>query len=486
MSILDKFDNLNLTPVSGTDAAFLISESPNSPMHIGSGTIVEGSLSFDDFKAILKASIHKMPKFRKRLISVPFNVDFPYWIDDPNFDIDIHIQRIALPKPHNWSTLRELASSIFSTPLDMRRPPWSIHFIEGLDNASPVPKGSVAILTKIHHVMIDGMSGMDLMKLFFQPTPDKIKIEKNIPEYRPEPIPDDLSLLMKSYVNFLKEPLKLPKAASLLLAKNLKSKATKWMMPKNDLPNSSYSVPRTIFNGNISPRRTWGTAILELDRVKALKKAMDVTLNDVVLAICAGALRKYLLEKDKLPTLPLVANVPISVRSKSENNEMNNKISNLVVPIATHIEDPIERLEVIHEHTYRGKQKHKTMGAKTLSKMADAVPFGLVNLAAGIYSRYNLSKLHKPIFNVTISNVPGPQQPIYINGHKVFTTLAMGPLIDGLGLIIIILSYNGTLTISSTSDAKTMPDVDVFSRYIRESANELEAIILKEKGQKTN
>ena len=212
---------------------------------------------------------------------------------------------------------------------------------------------------------------------------------------------------------------------------------------------------------------------------------MNVTINDLVLAICAGGIRKYLLEKEKLPSQPLVANVPISIRKKDEEGEMNNKISNMLIPIATHIEDPIARLEAISEHTARGKVKHKAVGAIKLAEMADAVPFGLANLAAGVYSKYSLSEWHRPPFNVTISNVPGPQFPLYLNGNKVSSILGLTPVVEGLGLIIAVFSYNGQVSITSTSDTNTMPDADKFSRYIRESANELEALVLarKEKQQ---
>ena len=205
---------------------------------------------------------------------------------------------------------------------------------------------------------------------------------------------------------------------------------------------------------------------------------MDVSINDLILAICAGGIRRYLEEKEKLPTQPLVANVPISIRVKGDNQKMNNQISNMLVKIATHIKDPIERLEYIQEQTNLGKSKHKAVGAKALSKMADAVPFGLANLAAGLYTKYNIKEFHRPPFNVTITNVPGPQNPLYLKGHKIVGIFGLTPVLDGFGLIIAAFSYNGLVSITTTSDAKTMPDTDKFSRYIRESANELEELIL--------
>jgi len=478
--LFDKVINAQIEPISGYDAAFIYSETPKSPMHIASLTVVEGSLDYEEFKTGVANKLHLMERFRQRLVNVPFNVDYPFWADDPNFDIDLHVQHIRLPEPGDWSTLRKLTASIFSAPLDLRRPLWSIHFIEGITNIDQVPKDSVAILAKVHHVMIDGMSGVGVMGLLFSFTPESKQYEDEKPvPFQPQPLPNDITLLAKSYIGFLKNPLRVPRIAGKAMFNIMKSRAAKKMAIGSEAINPAYPVPHTIFNGHISPKRLWGTAIISLDRVKVLKKTMEVTINDIFLAICSGAIRKYLLEKDKLPSQPLVANVPVSVRSKESAKDINNQISNMMIPIATHVEDPIERLEMIQEQTIQGKIRHQALGANTLAEMANAVPFGLANLAAGVYSRYNLNELHRPPFNVTISNVPGPQIPLYLNGRKVDSILGLTPVVDGFGLIIAIFSYNGKVSITATSDAKTMPDIDVFARYLRESANDLESVILE-------
>lgn len=474
----------SIKQVSGSDAAFLYAESPSSPMHIATLIIVEDSLNFDDFRAIVASKLHLIPKFRKRLLNVPMNLDYPYWVDDPNFDLDLHINRVKLPDPSNWSTLREMTSSIFSSPLDLRRPLWSMTFIEGLDEVSQVPKGSVAIVSKVHHVMIDGSSGVGIMGILFDK--DLNDKDKEIPKpkpFEPDELPDELSLLIKSSQTFFKDPLRIPKLVSetafSFIKRNIKTQFTLKKPVKK-----TFSTPNTIFNNSVSPKRTWGTAILSFDRINTLRKTMNVSINDIILTICAGAIRKYLAEKEKLPVQPLVANLPISIRVKGEKQEMNNQISNMLVRIATHIKDPIERLEYIQEQTNRGKTRHKAVGAKALAKMADAVPFGLANLAAGLYTKYNIKEFHRPPFNVTITNVPGPQMPLYLRDHKILSIFGLTPVLDGFGLIIAAFSYNGLVSITTTSDATTMPDADKFSRYIRESANELEEIILAKGKQK--
>jgi len=483
--VQDALDS-SIQQISASDATFLYAETPKSPMHVGSVIIVEGSLKFEDFKKIIASKLHYIPKFRKRLLNVPMNLDFPYWVDDPNFDLDLQLHRTKLPDPSNWTTLRETTASIFSIPLDLRRPLWSIHFIEGIDEIPQIPKGSVAIVSKVHHVMIDGSSGVGIMGVIFDKEAKGKKTEIPKPkEYEPEPLPDELTLLLKSTYGFFKNPFKLPKLVGETAYSLIKNKIVKKVNGQGYNSKRSVSVPKTIFNGSISPKRTWGTAILSFERINVLRKLTEVSINDVILTICAGAIRKYLLEKEKLPVQPLVANVPISIRVKdsAESKKMNNQISNMLVQIATHIKEPIDRLEYIHEQTQLGKTKHKAVGAKSLAQMANSVPFGLANLAAGLYSKYNIKELHRPPFNVTITNVPGPSGLLYIKGHKIVSLFGLTPVVDGFGLIIAAFSYNGQVTITTTSDANTMPDVNKFSRYIREEANELEKVI-KKRGKK--
>ncbi|MEZ4935133.1 MAG: wax ester/triacylglycerol synthase family O-acyltransferase [Saprospiraceae bacterium] len=481
--LLDQFNDKKIEAISGIDATFLYQETPTQHMHVGSVAVIEGSLKFETFKKTIHSRLHLIPKLRKRLVMVPFSIDYPYWVDDPDFDIDLHIHRIALPAPGGWKELREVASRLFSLPLDRNRPLWNFTFVEGLDSIPQVPKGSVASISKMHHVAVDGMAGAGILSLIF----DMSKEPKDIPDpkpWKPAPLPNELTMMLRSSVSFAKRPLKFPKliaeAASATIKSGMLTRAQ-----RIDLPTAPFTAPMTPLNGIISARRKWNTAILSLERVKALKTVMDTTLNDVVLAICAGALRRYLQEKGKLPNKPLVAMVPISTRTSADGDTSGNQVSSMLIQLATNIADPIERLEAIHENTVRGKSYQNAIGAKTLANMAEAVPFGIANQAARVYSRYNLSKLHNPVFNLTITNVPGPQFPLYLNGHQLLSIMGMAPIIDGMGLIITVLSYNGLLTLSPTSDAKSMPDIDLFTTYLRESANEMEEAILKYKKSKT-
>lgn len=467
--------------ISGLDATFLYGETPTSPMHVGSVAIIEGSLKYKDFRKIIMSRIHFIPKFRRKLMYVPFSVDHPYWVDDPDFNIDMHIRNVALPDPGDWKQLRRLASREFSEQLDQSRPLWSFTFVEGLDNLSQVPKGSVAIISKVHHVAIDGMAGAGLLAVLFDFGPTIKEIPEPKP-YEPKPLPNELELLLKSGIGFAQDPLKFPK----LIKQSLESTIKAGFLTRAqhlDLPTAPFTAPKTPLNGIIAAERKWNTSIISLTRVKELKKIMGTTVNDILLAICAGALRRYLKEKRKLPKKPLVAMVPISTRGEEKGHD-GNKLSAMLVQLATHIEDPIERLEKIYENTIKGKTYQGAASANTLSDLAETVPFGIANQAARLYSRFHLAKMHNPVFNVVITNVPGPQIPIYLHGHKLLNIMGMAPIIDGMGLIITILSYQDQITISPTSDIYSMPDVKIFSDYILDSANELEKCVLAYKKTK--
>lgn len=458
------------------DATFLYAETPTSPMNVGSVAIIEGSLSYKDFRALIMSRLHLIPKFRRRLMYVPFSVDHPYWVDDPDFNIDMHIKHVALPKPGDWKKLRRMASREFSEPLDQSRPLWSFTFVEGLDNLSQVKPGSVAIISKVHHVAIDGMGGAGLLAILFDFSPETKEIPEPRP-YKPKPLPNEISLMLKSGMGFAKDPLKFPR----LIKESVEATIKAGFVTRAqhlDLPTAPFTAPKTPLNGIISAERKWNTSIISLTRVKRLKNIMGTTVNDVLLAICAGALRRYLKEKKKLPKKPLVAMVPISTREKKGSID-GNELSAMLVQLATDIEDPIERLEKIYENTIKGKTYQGATGAKTLSNLAESVPFGVANQAARLYSRFHLAKIHKPVFNVVITNVPGPQIPIYLHGHKLLHIMGMAPIIDGMGLIITILSYGDEITISPTTDKYSMPDSTAFSNYILDAANELEKCVLE-------
>lgn len=462
--------------LTGLDASFLYLETPTNHMHVGGVSVVEGSLEYAKFREHLESRIHLIPRLRQRLVEIPMSIDYPYWVDDPAFNIDLHLQHIALPAPGGWRELRSLASNIFSKPLDRSRPLWEFIFVEGLNTVIQVPPGSVAIISKIHHAAIDGVAGTDILAVLFDLSENPPKKDPP-PPFNPKPIPNEIEMIGRSTYNFFTKPLKLPQIISETVTASLKS-GVLTRAQGVEMPTPPFSAPPTRINKIISAQRKWNSAILSLERVKALRRIMDVTLNDVMLAICAGALRRYFEEKNDLPHRPLVAMVPVSTRGNQSENMTGNRLNMMFVQLATDIDDGVERLRKIHQNTNRGKIYNKALGAQMLANIAETVPFGLANQAIRLYSRLQIAKAHNPVFNVVITNVPGPQFPIYLSGHKLLAQMGGAPIVDGMGLIITIFSYNGIITVSPTSDANSMPDIDVFTRYLRESANELETQIL--------
>ena len=462
--------------LSGLDATFLYLETSKVPMHIGGVAILEGSMQFDDFFQFIQQRVHLVPKLTQKLVAVPLSLDKPFWIEDPDFDLNLHVRRTALPRPGSWKELRYLASQHFSNTLSRERPLWEFIFVEGLDNVSQVPAGSVALISKVHHAGFDGKSGADLMAMLFDVSPTPRPVPLPITKTK-ESIPGTLSLLAKGAMSLASRPGKLPgllwetgkatvKAGYLARVHGIK------------MPTMPFSAPKTRFNNVVEQERKWNSALLDLARVKKLRHIIDgATLNDVILAICAGALRRYLLDKDELPDKPLVAMVPVSTRTEQEKNAMGNQVSAMYIQLATDIEDPIRRLEKIHVNTLIGKLYQDAIDAKSLMGFAEMIPFGLAGVASRFYSRAALAKRHSPFFNLVITNVPGPAVPLYLGGHKLLANMGTAPIFDGMGLIMPVLSYNGTITISPTSSANLMPDLDLFTRYILDSANELEAAV---------
>jgi WS/DGAT/MGAT family acyltransferase len=303
--------------LSGLDASFLLLESDKTPMHIGSIGLIEGTMDFEYFRQHIQQRLPLVNRLTQKLQQAPLGFDRPHWVQDPDFDLNMHLYSTALPNPGGWKELRYLASQEFSKPLNRDRPLWEFIFVEGLNNIPQIPAGSVALPSKVHYAGFDGKSAMQLLKLLYdtsadveQLSPLKLKATGNVPGW--------LELLTKEVANLVLRPVKLPG----LLWDSAKAvlKATYLSQTQHiTLPTLPFTAPHTYLNESVSLERKWDAALLDLKRVKAIRAAVEgATINDVVLAICAGALRRYLLEKNQLPKEPLVAMVPVSTRVNSQ------------------------------------------------------------------------------------------------------------------------------------------------------------------------
>lgn len=475
--------------LSGLDAGFLTLETKNAPMLIGSVSVLDpetpnGRLTVEGFRALLGARLQGAVALRRRLASLPLDLSRPYWVElEPDeVDLDVHVQRTQLPEPGGWHELSELMAYELSRPLDRTLPLWQILFVEGLQTISGAPKDAVALIGRVHHAAVDGVSGAEILGALFdvghrsETSPPAGSgtggSDGSSDAGRP---PRALELLARAG----RDLASLPKAVPAAVGQSLLGLAGgAWSrLRSGDGPPSLFSAPRTRLNRSIVGERSWAPAIFELDRFKAIKKAEDATVNDVVLSVCAGALRGWLEDQDGLPEEPLVAMVPVSVRAEEEKSRAGNLVSAMLVALATDEAEPLSRLRSIRDSARSSKTALRAVGARTLVRSAELFPFALSGLAARTYSRLHLAERHKPMFNLVITNVPGPPQSLTVGGARMLMHVGAAPLFDGLGLILPVFSYAGSISIGVTADRKIMPDAGDFADRLVASLDELERAV---------
>ena len=464
--------------LQGMDASFVALESPTSPMHIGSILIYNpetapgGFVRFKDILRFFESRMQLSRTIRQRMVRVPFDLDYPYWIEDPDFDLEYHVRHIALPKPGDWRQLCIQAARIFARPLDLDKPPWEFTVVEGLDNIPGVTPGSFAMVTKVHHAAIDGMSGIDLMEAMH--TLDPHTPPPNEPDtWKPERIPGPAELLGKAYIGAIANPVKQIEVAA-KAAPGL-AKAIKGLLAQDFKLSSDMVAPRTRFNRKVSAHRVVEGRSLPLADIKAIR-ALDpgCKVNDVFLTIIGGALRKYLLAKDDLPKASLTAMAPISVRAKDEKGDMGNQVAAMIAPLGTHIEDPVERLKYVHSKTTNSKAMTDAIGARNMTEISKVSPALYMSLGAQLYTRLGLANRGVgPPFSTVVTNVPGPPVPIYSTGARLESMMGLLCLNDGLGLGHVVQSYCDEATISFTACRELLPDPDFYVQCIEQSFAEL-------------
>jgi WS/DGAT/MGAT family acyltransferase len=465
--------------LQGMDASFVAFEQRNSPMHIGSILIYDPSTApgsfvrFKDILAFFQSRMQLSKTMRQRLVKVPFDIDYPYWVEDPDFDLEYHVRHVALPKPGDWRQLCIQAARIFSRPLDLTRPPWEFTVVEGLDNIPGIPAGSFAMVTKVHHAAIDGMSGIDLMEALHTLTPDEPP-PAGPDLWKPERLPSALGLFAKGYVSAWINPLRQMGVAAKFVPGI--ARAVRGIAARDFDIEAPVGTPRTRFNTSISPNRVVDGRSFELDDLKALRAlAPGAKINDVFLTIIGGAMRRYLLAKNDLPEATLTAMAPISVRSEGEKGSMGNQVAAMVVPLGTHIEDPAARMRYVVEQTINSKAMTEALGARQMTELSKSSPALFMALGAQLYSRLGLSNLVKPVFNTVVTNVPGPPVPIYSSGAQLISMHGLLCLMDGLGLGHVVQSYCKQATIGFTACRKTLPDPEFYAQCLQDSFDTLKA-----------
>ena len=459
--------------LSAQDASFVYLETPHTPMHIGSVGIYDPSTApggFVRFKDILKFIGERLGgarSFRQRLVRVPFDLDHPYWIEDPEFDIEYHVRHIALPKPGDWRQLCIQVARLHARPMDLTKPLWEFTIIEGLDNIPGLPPGCFALMSKVHHAAIDGMSGVEMSAAVHDLDASMTPPDKQ-DRWKPDDMPKVADLLARSYVNNLIQPMRIMETIGRSLP-GMGRLATS--VGKGDVSiRNARPAPKTRFNGKVSAHRVWDAVPMPLAEIRAIKdKVEGATVNDVVLAIIGGGLRTYLKDKDELPKDTLTAMAPISVRGEGEKAALGNLVSAMVVGLGTQVEDPLERLRFVHDEAVNSKTLTNAVGAKNLADYSQLIPAGLAGIAARLYTRVGAANAMAPVFNCVATNVPGSRVPMYFAGARMVAMYGTGPIFDGMGLINTIYSYGTTIAISFTSDRTAMPDPQAYADALRGS-----------------
>ncbi len=462
--------------LSALDATFIYLESEHSPMAIGGVYVIDASdapegFSYDSWYSLIKSRLKCSKVFRQRLVEVPWDLSFPYWIRDPGFELDTHLPRLKLPAPGGMEELMKMAADTWSRMLDRERPLWEMTFVEGLNTIPAIAKGSFALITKVHHAAVDGKAGTEMMSALLDTTAEIREIEGE-DDWQPEELPSTLSVITHSWSRAGHKVLDLAGFVGKVALGTAHLYSDK-RLRKLDSPPRLLTAPSTIFNQPIASHRTFWGKNFDFDRIRVIRKAVPgATINDVVLAVCAGGLRNYLLGKKVLPRQPLVAMAPISVRTEEDKKGNGNQVTAMLVSLATDLDDPVDRLLNIKANTQRSKIHASALPANQITEF---LPSETLAAAARVYTRTRLGGRHRPFFNVTITNVPGPPIPLYVAGARIHSVFGMAPILDGLGLILVIFSYHGRLSIGISSCQQMVPDpacmVDCISRSLDELEN---------------
>ena len=457
--------------LSGLDASFLYLETAAQPLHVCSILDIDtssmpGGYTFDRLRDALGLRIKAMPEFREKLADNRFNLDHPVWVEDKDFDVDRHLHRIGLPSPGGRNELAEICGHIASLPLDRSRPLWEMWVIENIagTDAHADDGGRLAVMTKVHHAGVDGVTGANLMSQLCSTEPDA-----------PPPDPVDgpggatgLEIAVSGALKYALRPLKLvnvlPMTVSTVVDTVKRARSGLTMA-------APFAAPQTAFNANVTGHRNIAYAQLDLEDIKTVKNHFNAKVNDVVMALVSGVLRKFLHDRGELPENTLVAMVPVSVHDKSDRPG-RNQVSGMFSRLETNIEDPAERLKAITDANSVAKQHSSAIGATLLQDWSQFAAPAVFGIAMRVYASSRLSGA-RPVHNLVVSNVPGPPVPLYFLGSEVKAMYPLGPIFHGSGLNITVMSLTGKLDVGIVSCPELLPDLWDMADDFEVALNEL-------------
>jgi WS/DGAT/MGAT family acyltransferase len=449
--------------LTSSDAAFLYFERRNAPLHIGSLGVYEGEIPFERFSRHIESRLPLIPRYRQRIAAVPFNLAHPTWEDDPDFRIDRHIFHVSMPSPGTDEQLRALCCGLFAPPLDRSKPLWEMFVIHGLEG------GRTGILSKVHHCMVDGVSGIELLIAVLDITPEPAP-PPDSPPWEPKPLPDLAQRMSAAFWDNLagqrerlrdvQETMLHPRMRIRQLLDLLRAANTSW-------PWLSRPAPRTPLTASIGDSRTVAFSEVSFVEIREIRTSLGGTVNDVVLAVLAGALRRYLSDRgyDIAGDEPRVG-IPVNVRVEGDQGSLGNRVSLMVTPLPLAEPDPLERFRLIRERCDEAKRDNQAGATELLIQLSAATP-------APIQAAWGMLPPVNTLINLICTNVPGPMIPLYSVGHLMLAHYPMVPLAFDMGLGVGVTSYNQRLYFGLMADPKAVPDIDVLKGYVDESFLEL-------------
>jgi WS/DGAT/MGAT family acyltransferase len=433
-------------------------------MHVASTTLFEGPAPpYVEFRDHIESRLHLVPRFRQKVRFVPFGQGRPVWVDDPHLNLAYHVRHTSLPEPGSEQQLRTLAARIFSEQLDRSKPLWEIWLVEGLKG------GRFAIVGKTHHAMVDGVSGVDITTVLFDIEQDPADTPRALERWIPEPEPNRAQLLAEALLERTINPREIVRGVRRIVRgpRRALRKATDMALAAGSFAWTGIAAPRSPFNFEVGTHRRFAWVRASLADMKQVKNELGGTVNDVILAAVAGALGRYMRSRGQSTEgLELRAMVPVSVRTAEERGALGNRVTSMMAPLPVWCEDPKRRLELVRQSMGDLKQSKQAMGATLLTQLADFAPPTIAGQAARLQSRQRF-------FNLVVTNIPGPQFPLYLMGRRMERVFPMVPLAKNQGVCIGVMSYDGQVNFGLIGDYDGMPDLEDLAQDLEDSITEL-------------
>jgi len=494
--------------LTGLDGGFLALESPSTHLHV-MGTMVfdpadvPGGLSFRRIRSLVDERVPLVAPFRMRLLEVPFGLQHPELVEDPDFDLDYHVRRTSIPPPGGRDEVAELVAQLAARPLDRTRPLWEFHVVEGL------AEGRVGVIAKIHHAIIDGVSGAEVLAAFFDLSPDPTpralfggdptgsrrplgappvapssppssalspadaEAEDAGPGWSPDALPGEVHQLRHSLANLPGQLDAVARSITRTVQTIRAVGARNRESSTSGLAPSPFQAPQTSINGAISPHRRVAFCDLPLEEVRRVARAVGGTANDVVLAVTAGGLRELFARRDEEPDSSLVALVPVSVRTEAEQGALGNRVSGLLVSLATGVADPMARLGAIRDGMVAAKEQNLAVRPDMFASWAEAAFPAVATRLSRLVTNLRVFDHVAPPFNLIVSNVPGPGFPLYLAGARMVSMHPLGPIVEGVGLNVTVFSYLDTVHVGIQACWDRVPDVSVVTEAMEATLAEL-------------